>query len=177
MEKVKFIINGKDHPLQDECVAKILYLFQNIPIIKEMKKIEWQKGLSKFIWQDKKPKEKFKVMCDVKERGGMQVPNLKIYFEAVCLAWIKEWMTLDNKKILNLEGFNCKFGWHAYLQYNKYKADGHFSHHYVRQSLLKTWLKYRRFFPKETPPCVVPQEVIMPIVKQNKKIGEPTGSC
>lgn len=103
--KLNLSLMGRIALCKMNVLPKILYLFQNIPIIKEMRKIEqWQKGLLKFIWQDKKPRVKFKVMCDVKERGGLQVPNLKIYFEAVCLAWIKEWITLDNKKNLKSRG-------------------------------------------------------------------------
>lgn len=103
-------------------------------------------------------------MCNVKERGGLQMPNLKLYFEATCLSWIKDWITLSNKKVLNLEGFNHRFGWHAYLIYNKYKVDSQFSHHYVRQSLLKVWLKYKINLPEAVPPWVVPSEMIMSIV-------------
>lgn len=123
----------------------------------------------KYIWQDKRPRVKFKIMGDAKERGGLQVPNLKLYFDAVCLTWIKDWITLDSKKILNLEGFNRRFGWHAYLQYDKYKVDGHFTHHYIRQLQLKTWLKYKKYLPKETPPWILPQEMITPIIKTKQE--------
>lgn len=32
---------------------------------------------------------KYKVLQDTKERGGLDLPNLKLYFSACCLAWIK----------------------------------------------------------------------------------------
>lgn len=68
-----------------------------------------------FIWAGKKPRIRMKILMDDKEREGLQLLNLKIYNEAICLFWIKEWITLSNKKLTNVEGFNKKFGWHAYL--------------------------------------------------------------
>lgn len=50
------------------------------------------------------------------------------------------------------------------MQYNKNKVDGLFSHHYVRQSLLKVWQKYKRYLLEETPPWIIPSEVLMTIV-------------
>lgn len=51
-----------------------------------------------------------KTLMDDKARGGLQVPNLKIYHEAICLIWIKDWITISNDKLLNLEGFKKKLG-------------------------------------------------------------------
>lgn len=55
--------------------------------------------------EGKKPRVKMKILMDSYEKGGLQVPNLKLYHEAVCLAWIKDWITLSNNKLLGLEGF------------------------------------------------------------------------
>lgn len=63
-----------------------------------------------FIWLGKKPRVKFKIMVDDMNRGGLQVPNLELYHDAVALVWIKEWLTLRNKKILNWEGFDLRYG-------------------------------------------------------------------
>lgn len=127
---------------------------------KRHEKIEiWQRSLTKFIWRDKKPRVKLKIMCEIKEKGGLQIPNLKLYYDAVCLAWLKDWWTLTNKKLLNIEGFNLKFGWHAYLCYNKHKMDELFTYHYVRQALLSVGLKYKRYLPEQIPPWVIPCKV------------------
>lgn len=47
-----------------------------------------------------------KYLMDDQTRAGLQVPNLKIYHDAMCLMWIREWLTLRNQNLLNLEGFN-----------------------------------------------------------------------
>lgn len=85
-----------------------------------------------------------KNLMDDKLRGGLQLPNFRLYHKAICLTWIKDWVVLTNKKLLNLEGFNRRYGWHSYLLYDKLKVDKMFAHHYIRNSLLNTWLKYVR---------------------------------
>lgn len=49
-----------------------------------------------------------KYLMDDKQRGGLQLPNFKLYQEAVCLTWITDCLKLTNKRLLNLEGFNKK---------------------------------------------------------------------
>lgn len=64
----------------------ILYLFQTIPIIKKKQYFKsWQKDIVNFIWAGKKARIKFKISCDAREHGGLQVPNLELYYEANCL--------------------------------------------------------------------------------------------
>lgn len=99
----------------------------------------------KFIWAGKRARLKLKIMCDVYERGGLQVLNFKIYYEAVCLSWLSKWISLQDKKLLNVEGFDKKQGWHAYLYYDKAKRESSFKHHYVCLPLLNCWLKYKLY--------------------------------
>lgn len=87
----------------------------------------WQNQLGKFIWAGKNARIKNKCLCDLKERGGLQLPNLKIYQEAVSLSWIQEWLNLEKPELLNLEGFSNVFSWHAYLNYEKQTVDRFFS--------------------------------------------------
>lgn len=47
------------------------------------------------------------------KNGGLQLPNLKLYFEEVALSWLQEWIKMDNNRLLKLEGHDLKFGWHA----------------------------------------------------------------
>lgn len=70
------------------------------------------------LWAGKNPRIKMKVQCDVKERD-LQLPNLRIYHEAVCLLRLRDWVTLSNQKMLN-------YGWHVYFWYEKHKIDGLF---------------------------------------------------
>lgn len=65
----------------------------------------------------KKARIKLKIMCDSCLKGGLQVPNFKICYEAICLSWISRWISLQNKKtLLNVEGFDKKLD-HYLLHY------------------------------------------------------------
>lgn len=48
------------------------------------------KDPSKIVWKGKNARVKMKYLQDAKERGGLALPNLKLYFEATCLTWIKD---------------------------------------------------------------------------------------
>lgn len=111
--------------------------------------IRWRKEITNFIWARKKLRFKYKILCDAKERGGLQLPNLEIYYDTCCLTWIQEWIILQDKKLLALEGFNKTFGWHAYLMYGKEKSDTIFKHHYIRENMLSTWLNYSKHLPEK----------------------------
>lgn len=100
----------------------------------------------------------------------VQVPNFEIYYEAICLLWIREWITLQNQKLLLLEGFNKVFGWHAYLFYEKEKADKAFKHHYIRNNLLQVWSKYKKYLPEARPLWITPKEVIYKLVGNKEGI-------
>lgn len=96
-------------------LPRILFLFQAIPVVKTVKRLEtWQRKLPNFVWAGRKSGIKMKILCDAKERGGLQMPNLKLYHEAICLDWLKYWM-LSNKKLLALKGHNNTYDWQAYL--------------------------------------------------------------
>lgn len=95
------------------------------------------------------PRVKYKLLQDAKEKGWLAFPNLKLYFEACCLVWIKDWMTLKNERLLELEGHELRFGWHSYLWYEKLEVNALFKNHFVRYAILRVWNKYKiKLFPK-----------------------------
>lgn len=123
-------------------LPKMLYLFQTIHVLKKKEQFRiWHKGIPTIIWAGKNLRIKLKMLCNAKERGRLQLPNLELYHEAACLAWMRDWITLQNIKLLALEAFNKIYKWHAYLMYGKVRADLTFNHHYIRSNLLKVWLK------------------------------------
>lgn len=78
------LLLGKIAVIKMVILPKILYLLQTIPIIKGVKQFEiWHKKLSNFIWSGKRARIRMKYLMDSKNRGGLQVPNFKIYQEAV----------------------------------------------------------------------------------------------
>lgn len=111
MGKVNLSFLGQIAMLKMIVLPKILFFLQTIPVIKEDKQFAlWQKKVSKFIWSGKRARIKQKHLMDDKQIGGLQLPNFKLYQEAVCLAWLKDWISLENKKLLILEGFNKCWG-------------------------------------------------------------------
>lgn len=62
--------------------------------------------------------------------------------------------------ILDLEGWNTRFGWHAYLTYNKVAVHKDFLNHIVRISLYKVWDKYYRLLEPKIPWWASPVEMI-----------------
>uniref|UniRef100_A0A670HN63 Reverse transcriptase domain-containing protein n=1 Tax=Podarcis muralis TaxID=64176 RepID=A0A670HN63_PODMU len=133
---------GRINTIKMNVLPRLMFL-QTIPIIKGSRIFkEWQRVLSRYIWQGKKPRIQFKLLTDIKERGGFALPDLKLYYEASCLCWIKDWVKLVNKELLDLEGFNNRFGWHAYLWRNKRKVHKGFENHIFRGPLIETWERY-----------------------------------
>lgn len=105
---------------------------------------------------------------DDKQRGGLQLPNFKLYHEAICLTWISGWLKLSKKRLLNLEGFNKRYGWHSYLIYDKLKVNSMFTHHYIRGSLIKVWQKYSIRLDQKRPLWISPPQVIELRMKYNE---------
>lgn len=71
-------------------LPRMLILFQTILVLTvDVPFKQWQKDISKFVWQAKKPWVVYKVLQDTEERGGLGLPDSKLYF-AVCLVWMKE---------------------------------------------------------------------------------------
>ena len=64
-------------------LPRYLYLFQALPVQISPKQFsELNKIISRFIWQGKKPRIRFKTLQLPKEQGGMSLPNFEDYFYA-----------------------------------------------------------------------------------------------
>uniref|UniRef100_A0A670KB41 Reverse transcriptase domain-containing protein n=1 Tax=Podarcis muralis TaxID=64176 RepID=A0A670KB41_PODMU len=164
--RMKLSWSGRMAAIMMNILPKLLFLFQNIPVIRGTTVFkDWQKILSKFIWQGKRPRIKFKLLTDRRERGGFAVPNLKLYYKASCLCWIKEWIVIKNTDLLDLEGFNTRFGWHAYLWHNKVKVHKGFSNHIIRGPLILSevpliWDRNKNLLERNTPWWLSPIDIL-----------------
>uniref|UniRef100_A0A670I4H7 Reverse transcriptase domain-containing protein n=1 Tax=Podarcis muralis TaxID=64176 RepID=A0A670I4H7_PODMU len=152
---------GRIATIKMSVLPRILFLFQNIPIIKGTKIFKaWHREISRFIWQGKKPRVKFKILTDTKERGGFALPDLKIYYEASCLCWVKTWIKLEDGEVLDLEGHDNRYGWHAYLWHGRKKGHKGFGNHIFRGPLLEVWERYKEMLEPRTPQWLSPLEVM-----------------
>uniref|UniRef100_A0A670II53 Reverse transcriptase domain-containing protein n=1 Tax=Podarcis muralis TaxID=64176 RepID=A0A670II53_PODMU len=171
--RLKLSWTGRMSAIKMCILPKLLFLFQNIPIIKGTSLFKnWQKILTKFIWQGKRARVKLKYLTDARERCGFAVPNIRLYYEAACICWIKEWATLRNSDLLDLEGFDIRFGWHAYLWQEKGEVHRGFSNHIIRSSLLEVWKRYKNRIEKGTPWWLSPSNIV-----KIKKINMAEENC
>lgn len=153
-------------------LPKLMFLFQAIPVISNFKIFEkWQGILQKFVWAGKRPHIKMKSMCDLKENGGLQMPNLRIYFKAACFSWFQKWVTLDDTRLLRLEGYSARYGWHAYLAYGGGKVDNEFIRHVIRKPLYMVWDKYKYCYSGNKLIWIVPLEVLKQKVEYNENLN------
>lgn len=80
--------------IKTNVLPRVLYLFQNLPVeILDREVIEWDKIISRYIWQGKQPRIRYKTLQLSKAKGGLALPCLKSYYQA---AQIKPLLTLCN---------------------------------------------------------------------------------
>ncbi|MGL5822931.1 MAG: hypothetical protein ACRCYE_15110, partial [Sarcina sp.] len=73
-------------------LPRLLFLFQSLPVSLPKKQFsEWDKLFSRFIWQGKKPRVRFKTLQLSKGEGGVALPCLQKYFQAAQLRLIVCW--------------------------------------------------------------------------------------
>lgn len=56
------------------------------------------------------------------KRAGLALPDFETYYKAAKLVWLREWITLKDKRLLLLEGHDLHLGWHNFIWYNKGKT-------------------------------------------------------
>uniref|UniRef100_G1KWC4 Reverse transcriptase domain-containing protein n=1 Tax=Anolis carolinensis TaxID=28377 RepID=G1KWC4_ANOCA len=156
---LKLSLMGKIATVKMKILPEALFLFQNIPILRNQKILKtWQKDINNFLWEGKKARIAFKYLKDDTRRGGLGLPDLLLYYEAASLSWVKSWSNLKEKKMLDLEGHDLNKGWHSYLWREKSKKEKCFKQHYIRAALIGTWDKYKRRFYNKVPMWFSPME-------------------
>uniref|UniRef100_A0A0S7EFB4 POL2 n=1 Tax=Poeciliopsis prolifica TaxID=188132 RepID=A0A0S7EFB4_9TELE len=82
-----------------------MYLFQALPIwIPASTFNMFDKIINNFIWQRRKPRIRQKLLLSPREKGGLGLPNLKLYWAAqlrVVVEWLGQdeetnWISLEN---------------------------------------------------------------------------------
>lgn len=78
--------------IKTNILPRLLYLFQSLPIhIPDSQSREWDKVISRFIWNGKAPRVKYKTLQLPKHGGGMGLPNLKDYYLAAQIRPLMLW--------------------------------------------------------------------------------------
>lgn len=103
---------GRIAVIKMSILLRLLFLFQTIPIIlKQTFFQELKKITMKFVWAGKKPRVKMKSLQDFKHRAGMGLPEWQQYYRACSIVWLKDWITLEDTRLLKLEENNLLLGW------------------------------------------------------------------
>lgn len=73
-------------------LPRLLYLFRNLPIaVSENHFREWDKWISRFIWQGRRPRIKYTTLQLAKGNGGLGLPCLRNYYNAAQVAPLLYW--------------------------------------------------------------------------------------
>uniref|UniRef100_A0A3P8TVH1 Reverse transcriptase domain-containing protein n=1 Tax=Amphiprion percula TaxID=161767 RepID=A0A3P8TVH1_AMPPE len=90
-------------------LPRLMYLFQALPIWISPSRFKMlEKMFSTFIWQGKRPRIRHKTLFNPKQQGGLNLPNLKLYYWAAQLRGMVEWVLQDEEtNWLKLEEQSC----------------------------------------------------------------------
>lgn len=77
-------------------LPQLLILFQSLPVEIPTKQFnDWNRIISRFIWQNKKPRIRYKTLYLPKQKGGMSLPCLEDYYKAAQLQYVVYWCRED----------------------------------------------------------------------------------
>lgn len=90
-------------------LPRLLYLFQSLPLdVSQSQFNEWDGMISRFVWNGKRPRIRFKTLQLAKEKGGRALPCFQDYFYAAQLkplicwcipSYEARWKTLETTQI------------------------------------------------------------------------------
>lgn len=102
MRDIKTVIIRQNFSDKDECFfPRMMFLFQTLPILtNDLPFKQWQKDLSKFLWQGEKTQVKMKIFQDAKEREELGLPDLKQYFGGLLFSVDEGMGDPENQKIM-----------------------------------------------------------------------------
>uniref|UniRef100_A0A3P9IF90 HAT C-terminal dimerisation domain-containing protein n=1 Tax=Oryzias latipes TaxID=8090 RepID=A0A3P9IF90_ORYLA len=84
---------GRIETVKMNVLPRLLYLFQALPIWIPSSTFKiLNKMISTFVWQNKKPRIRKKLLCSSKRDGGLGLPNLRLYYWAAQLRGLAEWV-------------------------------------------------------------------------------------
>lgn len=84
---------GRVETVKMNILPRLLFLFQSLPVwIPSSAFNMLDKLISKFIWQNKKPRVRLKLLTLEKNKGGLALPNIKYYYWAAQLTALVVWI-------------------------------------------------------------------------------------
>lgn len=87
---------GRIECIRMNLLPRLLFLFQNLPVDIPQSTFKFlDKIMSKFIWQNKRPRVRLKILMSPKENGGLNMPDLKLYYWAAQIKAVVAWIIHD----------------------------------------------------------------------------------
>ena len=108
MERSPMLMDRQDQYSKNGYLAKTIYRFNAIPIkipTQFVNKLE--RAISRFIWNNKKPRIAKTLLKDKRTSSGITMPNLKLYYRAIVIktAWnwysdrqVDQWNRIEDPK-------------------------------------------------------------------------------
>lgn len=120
-EVLPLSLTGRVETIRMTILPRLLFMFQSLPVevpTSTFKTIN--KWISTFMWQNKIPRVKFKRLQTSKDKGGLNLPNLRKYYEAAQLRSMVAWISWDIDTIwVGIEQNDCRAG-HDSIYEQKY---------------------------------------------------------
>ena len=91
-------LNSRVSAVKMNILPRLLYIFRTLPVeVNDNQFREWDKWISRFIWQGKKPRIRFSTLQLGKENGGIALPCLRNYYYASQLIPLLHWCSREYK--------------------------------------------------------------------------------
>ena len=95
-EMLPISLVGRVETIRMNVLPRLLFLFCSLPIAVPVSTFKLLDRLvSRFIWQNKRPRVRLKVLCLHKEKGGLSLTHFRSYYWAAQLRVLVSWMRLD----------------------------------------------------------------------------------
>ncbi|KAJ0059923.1 hypothetical protein NL108_015598 [Boleophthalmus pectinirostris] len=96
---------GRIETIRMNVLPRFLFLFHSLPVAVPQSTFKFlDRLISAFIWQNKRPRVRLKVLHSTKDRGGLALPHLKSYYWAAQLKALVSWSRSEMEtKWLSLE--------------------------------------------------------------------------
>lgn len=89
---------GRIESIRMNVLPRFLFLFQSLPVTVPHTTFKLlDKLITKFIWQNKRPRVRLKVLYSPKDKGGLALPHFKSYYWAAQLKALVTWCRMDTE--------------------------------------------------------------------------------
>ena len=155
-------------------LPRLLYFFQSLPLEVPQKQFdEWNAWISRFVWNNRRPRFQFKTLQLKKEKGGRALPCLQDYYYAAQLKPLVCWCAPNyESKWKCLEITQIKIPIQSVIG-NKSQAERHYnSLNQWTLFTLQLWFKVLRKLQKEKQARVLNWVAFDPELLPHLKISE-----